>query len=250
MKLRPAGLVMTCVEVVPVLIEVGRGMVITGSAICCWENGASSVCCWDIAGSWGVGVTEGVAPWMSTGWGVEHGVLVGVGVDGLGVPDSENKEETIEFTCTVPKIIRTARSAQQQHHHVSVTQSLIFNTWVGLNKRCHVQDVFNTPDINIRKKYKLKLWSFVSFIFWLQTQLYSVWNKNYSKDLLCMGESAEGDSRPTWPSSMECFRDRDWLLFGGGVGHFKWPLGACVLYGLPKRKCGDRETPQSCSKKK
>lgn len=55
-------LVMTCEEVVPVLMEVGRGMVITGSAICCCENGASSVCCWGIAESCGVGVTEGVAP--------------------------------------------------------------------------------------------------------------------------------------------------------------------------------------------
>lgn len=62
MKLRPAVLVMTCEEVVPVLMEVGRGMVMTGSVICCWEKGASSVCCWGIAGSWGVGVTEGVAP--------------------------------------------------------------------------------------------------------------------------------------------------------------------------------------------
>lgn len=52
---------MTCEEVVPVLMEVGRGMVMTGSAICCWEKGASSVCGWGIAGSWGVGVTEGVA---------------------------------------------------------------------------------------------------------------------------------------------------------------------------------------------
>lgn len=62
MKLRPAVLVMTCEEVVPVLMEVGRGMVMTGNAICCWEKGASKVCCWGIDVSWGVGVTEGVAP--------------------------------------------------------------------------------------------------------------------------------------------------------------------------------------------
>lgn len=37
----------------------------------------------------GVGVTERGAERASAGCGVEHGVLVGVGVDGLGVPDPE-----------------------------------------------------------------------------------------------------------------------------------------------------------------
>lgn len=40
----------------------------------------------------GVGVTERGAERESAGWGVEHGVLVGVGVDGFGVPDPEVKE--------------------------------------------------------------------------------------------------------------------------------------------------------------
>lgn len=108
MKLRPAGLAMTCEEVVPVLMEVGRGMVMTGSAwlraICCWAKGVSSVggawgcCCWAIvvkSGPCGVGVTEGVRAMRvlllllkaSAGCGVEQGVLVGVGVEGFGVPD-------------------------------------------------------------------------------------------------------------------------------------------------------------------
>ena len=46
MKLRPAGLAMTCDEVVPVVIEVpivGRGIVMTGRgwlrASCCWAKG-------------------------------------------------------------------------------------------------------------------------------------------------------------------------------------------------------------------
>lgn len=38
-------------------------------------------------GSEGVGVTERGVERESAGCGVEHGVLVGVGVDGLGVPD-------------------------------------------------------------------------------------------------------------------------------------------------------------------
>lgn len=40
-----------------------------------------------MGGSVGVGVTERGAERLSAGCGVEHGVLVGVGVDGLGVPD-------------------------------------------------------------------------------------------------------------------------------------------------------------------
>lgn len=48
---------------------------------------------------------------------------------------------------------------------------------------------------------------------------------------LCMGERAAGDSRP---SSMECFRESDWFFVGGGVGHLRWPVEACVLYGLPE----------------
>ncbi len=84
MKLSPAGFVMTCEDVV---LDVGRGIVMTGRVICCWAKGVSRVGCCGSAGSWGVGVTEGVALWTSAGWGVEHGVLVGVGVEGLGVPD-------------------------------------------------------------------------------------------------------------------------------------------------------------------
>lgn len=40
-----------------------------------------------MAGSEGVGVTERGEERESVGCGVEHGVLVGVGVEGLGVPD-------------------------------------------------------------------------------------------------------------------------------------------------------------------
>jgi len=40
-----------------------------------------------MVGSEGVGVTERGAERESVGCGVEHGVLVGVGVDGFGVPD-------------------------------------------------------------------------------------------------------------------------------------------------------------------
>lgn len=88
MKLRPAGLVMTWLLEVPVVM-VDRGMVITGRAwaICCWVKGFKRVGWGVSAESWGVGVAEGVEVWMSGGWGVEEGVLVGVGVDGFGVPD-------------------------------------------------------------------------------------------------------------------------------------------------------------------
>lgn len=34
-----------------------------------------------------MGVTDRGVERESVGWGVEHGVLVGVGVDGFGVPD-------------------------------------------------------------------------------------------------------------------------------------------------------------------
>lgn len=40
----------------------------------------------------GVGVSERGAERRSAGCGVEHGVLVGVGVDGLGVPDPKRGE--------------------------------------------------------------------------------------------------------------------------------------------------------------
>lgn len=51
-----------------------------------------------MGGSEGVGVTERGADRESAGWGVEHGVLVGVGVDGFGVPDPEMKEtEDVSF---------------------------------------------------------------------------------------------------------------------------------------------------------
>ncbi len=60
MKLSPAELVMTCVDVV---LDVGRGIgrVMTGRVICCWVKGVSRVGCCGRAGSRGVGVTEGVA---------------------------------------------------------------------------------------------------------------------------------------------------------------------------------------------
>lgn len=45
-----------------------------------------------MAGSERVGVTERGAERESVGCGVEHGVLVGVGVDGLGVPDPKRGE--------------------------------------------------------------------------------------------------------------------------------------------------------------
>lgn len=48
-----------------------------------------------------------------------------------------------------------------------------------------------------------------------------------------MGERAAGDSRPTWPSSKECFLLRDWVLAGGGVGHLSRPLVFWELYRLP-----------------
>lgn len=67
-----------------------------------------------------------------------------------------------------------------------------------------------------------------------QTQLYSLC-------VVPMGEREAGDRRPTWPSSMECFLLRDWLLAGGGVGHFRRPL-VVELYGLPKKtKRADRK---------
>lgn len=97
MKLSPAGLAMTCDEVVPVVMEVpmvGRGMVMTGRgwlrASCCWAKDVRRAGCdWlcTMGGSEGVGVTERGAERESAGCGVEHGVLVGVGVDGFGVPD-------------------------------------------------------------------------------------------------------------------------------------------------------------------
>lgn len=97
MKLSPAGLAMTCDEVVPVVMDVpmvGRGMVMTGRgwlrASCCWAKDVRRAGCdWlcTMGGSEGVGVTERGAERESAGCGVEHGVLVGVGVDGFGVPD-------------------------------------------------------------------------------------------------------------------------------------------------------------------
>lgn len=96
-KFSPAALAMTCDELVPVVMDVtmvGRGMVMTGrgwlKANCCWGKGVSSGGCdwlWTMAGSEGVGVTERGIERESVGCGVEHGVLVGVGVEGLGVPD-------------------------------------------------------------------------------------------------------------------------------------------------------------------
>lgn len=57
----------------------------------------------------------------------------------------------------------------------------------------------------------------------------------YSLCVEPIGEREEGDSKPTWPSSMECFLFRDWLLAGGGVGHLSRPL-VWELYGLPDEK--------------
>lgn len=97
MKLSPAGLAMTCDDVVPVVMDVpmvGRGMVITGKgwlrANCCWANWVRRAGCdWFCTNeeSEGVGVTDRGALRASMGCGVEQGVFVGVGVDGLGVPD-------------------------------------------------------------------------------------------------------------------------------------------------------------------
>ncbi len=55
----------------------------------------------------------------------------------------------------------------------------------------------------------------------------------YSLCVEPIGEREAGESRPTWPISMECFLLRDWLLAGGGVGHLRRPLVVCELYGLP-----------------
>lgn len=58
-------------------------------------------------GSEGVGVSDRGAERESTGCGVEHGVFVGVGVDGLGVPDPEgtngeylNEEREFSLDCS------------------------------------------------------------------------------------------------------------------------------------------------------
>lgn len=50
-----------------------------------------------MGGSEGVGVTERGVEWESTGCGVEHGVLVGVGVDGLGVTDPKGSNRKKEY---------------------------------------------------------------------------------------------------------------------------------------------------------
>lgn len=105
MKLSP-GFAITCEEVDPVVIDVpmvGRGMDMTGRgwlrASCCWAKGVSRGACdwlWTMAGSEGVGVTERGVESASVGWGVEHGVLVGVGVEGLGVPDPEEEKKYVQ----------------------------------------------------------------------------------------------------------------------------------------------------------
>lgn len=48
MKFSPAGLVMTCEDVV---LDVGRGIVMTGRAICCWAKGVIRVGCCGRVGS-------------------------------------------------------------------------------------------------------------------------------------------------------------------------------------------------------
>lgn len=101
MKLSPAEFAMTWVAVVPVVIDVTmveRGMVVTGIAwlrdFCCWANWVNKVG-WGVKPeSWGVGIAEGVIGvelWASGGCGVDEGV--GVGVDGLGVPDPAHWEK-------------------------------------------------------------------------------------------------------------------------------------------------------------
>lgn len=50
---------------------------------------------WTSEGSEGVGVNDRGAQRGSAGCGVEHGVLVGVGVDGLGVPDPAGTKQRI-----------------------------------------------------------------------------------------------------------------------------------------------------------
>lgn len=103
MKLNPVVFVMTWLEEVPVVTDVTvveRGMVITGNAwlrdIGSWANGVSKVG-WGVQPeSWGLGVAEGalrVELWASGMCGVNEGVLVGVGVDGLGVPDPAHWEK-------------------------------------------------------------------------------------------------------------------------------------------------------------
>lgn len=63
-----------------------------------------------------------------------------------------------------------------------------------------------------------------------------IFKKNWMHSLCVepMGDREAGDSRPTWPSSIECFLFRAWLLAGGGVGHLRRPLVVCELYRLPK----------------
>lgn len=168
MKFSPAGLVMTCEEVE---LDMGKGIFMTGRAwlraICCCANGVSSVGGWERMGSWGVGVTEGVVLWISAWCGVEQGVLVGVGVEGLGVPDP-------------------IKGIQSWGWDINSSVRLLFMVM---------------PFLVVEGKH-----------------------------LLCMGERASGDSRPC---SKECFRESDWFFVGGGVGHLRWPLEACVLYRLP-----------------
>lgn len=69
----------------------GRGWLM---ANCCCANGVRRADCvwlWTMPSSCWAGVTERA----SLGCGVEQGVLVGVGVDGLGVPDpKEGKTKT------------------------------------------------------------------------------------------------------------------------------------------------------------
>lgn len=107
MKLSPVGFAMTCEEVVPVVMDVpmvGRGIVMTGKvwlrASCCCAKGVRRAGCGWLCtkeGSDGVGVNERGAQSESAGCGVEHGVFVGVGVDGLGVPDPKGTKQTEYF---------------------------------------------------------------------------------------------------------------------------------------------------------
>lgn len=57
-----------------------------------------------MGGSEGVGVTDRGAESGSAGCGVEHGVLVGVGVDGFGVPDPKvpKRDKTYKFIIFFP----------------------------------------------------------------------------------------------------------------------------------------------------
>jgi hypothetical protein len=100
-EVSPAESAMTGESELPVVMDVTmveRGMVVTGiawlRALCCWANWVNKVG-WGVKpDSWGDGVAEGVLGaefWASGGCGTDEGV--GVGGDGLGVPDPARWEK-------------------------------------------------------------------------------------------------------------------------------------------------------------